>query len=110
MPKENTGTTDGVFPKRETTYVGFRTDTNCWGSFKVREDDVFICTPPKCGTTWTRAICAFLILDTLKLDGNLTTISPWIDTKLGSLEARLKILEAQTHRRFLMTHTPLDGI
>lgn len=110
MLNENLGTTDSVLPKRKTTYLGPLTDTNRWDDFGVREDDIFICTPPKCGTTWTQAICAFLILDTLQLNGNLLHISPWFDSKLLSLEDCLRILEGQTHRRFIKTHTPLDGI
>ena len=98
------------FPKRKTTYVGGLTDSNRWDLFQARENDIFVCTPPKCGTTWTQAICAFLILDTNRLEGNLGEISPWIDNKRVPVDVCLGILEAQTHRRFIKTHTPLDGI
>ena len=98
------------FPQRTSTYVGRFTDTNRWDSFQLREDDIFVCTPPKCGTTWTQAICALLIFDTPDYSGKLTNISPWFDSKLDSLENCLATLESQKHRRFLKTHSPLDGI
>jgi hypothetical protein len=103
--------TDGTkTPQRTTTYEGRLTDTSRWDSFQIRPDDVFICTPPKCGTTWTRAICANLIFGKPDFDGKITDISPWVDSKIESLEMCMGILESQTHRRFIKTHTPLDGI
>lgn len=97
-------------PHRSSTYVGRLTDTSRWDAFRNRADDVFICTPPKCGTTWTQAICANLILGTPDFEGKITDISPWFDSKLESLEKCLDDLETQSHRRFIKTHTPLDGI
>ncbi len=55
-------------------------------------------------------ICALLIFQTVDLPARLTELSPWLDflgTPLDSIVARL---EAQPHRRFIKTHTPLDGI
>lgn len=102
---------DGMeLPERTTTYVGHLTDTSRWNSFQVRRDDLFICTPPKCGTTWTQAICANLIFRRSGFEGKITDISPWLDSKLESSEICMGILESQTHRRFIKTHTPLDGI
>ena len=97
-------------PQRTCVYEGRFTDTSRWDSFQMREDDIFVCTPPKCGTTWTQAICALLIFDTPDYSGKLTNISPWLDSKLDTLENFLANLESQKHRRFLKTHTPLDGI
>ena len=101
---------DAMLPQCTVTYAGPLTDTNRWDLFQARENDIFVCTPPKCGTHWTQAICAFLILDTNRLEGVLNAISPWIDNKRMSVDVCMGILEAQTHRRFIKTHTPLDGI
>ena len=99
-----------TLPMRTSGYAGRLTDTTRWDPFRVRPDDIFICTPPKCGTTWTQAICAHLIFGTPEIAGKLTDISPWFDSKLEKLDVCLATLEAQTHRRFMKTHTPLDGI
>jgi aryl sulfotransferase len=37
-------------------------------------------------------------------------ISPWIDAAFAPIEDYLKQVEAQTHRRFIKTHTPFDGL
>jgi aryl sulfotransferase len=36
-------------------------DNRRWAEFKPRPDDIFICTPAKCGTTWTQTIVANLL-------------------------------------------------
>ena len=97
-------------PERNSTYLGPFTDTSRWDNFKHRQDDIFICTPPKCGTTWTQAICAMLVFG--KVDHGLKpgVISPWIDAQLAPIDDYLKQVESQNHRRFIKTHTPLDGI
>ena len=110
MPS-HTSTSDPLeLPQRTTTYLGRRTDSRRWDQFKPRADDVFICTPPKCGTTWTQAICAMLIFGRADFDNKIGDVSPWLDANMVSIEACLQTLDAQTHRRFIKTHTPLDGI
>lgn len=97
-------------PKRSSSYIGRVTDTSRWDAFEARQDDIFICSPPKCGTTWVQAICLFLLIEKPSLDGKLADISPWFDCRLDNLSACLDRLSAQTHRRFIKTHSPLDGI
>jgi len=36
--------------------------------------------------------------------------APWIDANFEPIDEYLKLVEAQTHRRFIKTHTPFDGI
>lgn len=85
-------------------------DSTRWEGFRLRPGDIVISTPPKCGTTWTQRICALLILQTPHLEKPLTTYSPWIDILTTPIAEVLGDLEAQTHRRFIKTHTPFDGI
>jgi aryl sulfotransferase len=75
-----------------------------------RPDDIVISAPAKCGTTWLQMICAVEIFQTTKLDRPLDRISPWLDVLMRPLDEVLADLEAQTHRRFIKTHTPLDGL
>src|ERR1041385_3125526 len=85
-------------------------DSNRWDGFELRPGDIIITTPPKCGTTWTQMICALLILQEPELPVPLDTLSPWIDMVTRARTEVFADLAAQTHRRFIKTHTPLDGI
>ena len=91
-------------------YEGFVYDSNRWEGFELRPGDLIISTPPKCGTTWTQMICALLILQEPELPLPLDTLSPWIDMVTRARSEVFADLEAQKHRRFIKTHTPLDGI
>jgi aryl sulfotransferase len=91
-------------------YHSIIADSARWDSFSLREGDIIISTPPKCGTTWTQMICAMLIFQTPELPGPLDQISPWLDQVLRPLDAVVADLDAQEHRRFIKSHTPLDGL
>jgi len=93
-----------------TRYRSFVADSDRWDGFECRADDIIISTPPKCGTTWTQMLCALLIFDTDDLPRPLTELSPWLDMQLRPKEAVFEHLAAQQHRRFIKTHTPLDGL
>ena len=86
------------------------TDSARWEGFAFRADDVVISTPPKCGTTWMQMCCAELIFGRPDPPGRLADLSPWIDMQTESRDSVFATLAAQTHRRFIKSHTPLDGI
>jgi len=92
------------------TYRAMTYDSSRWDGFAFRDGDIVISTPPKCGTTWLQMICALLVLGTPDFDGDLDRISPWLDSLTRPHEALLADLEAQRHRRFIKTHTPLAGL
>src|SRR6476661_2347645 len=85
-------------------------DSSRWDGFELRPGDIIIASPPKCGTTWTQMICALLILQTPDLPLPLDRLSPWIDMVNRARTDVFADLQAQAHRRFIKTHTPLDGI
>ncbi len=91
-------------------YASYLSDSARWDDFGFRHDDIVICTPAKCGTTWMQMICALLIFQSNALPGRLDKLSPWLDSKSESLGRVVAALEAQKHRRFIKTHTPLDGL
>ncbi len=97
-------------PPQGAIYLGPITDTRRWAPFKHRPDDIFICTPPKCGTTWTQAICAMFIFDGPDHGHQPGVVSPWVDAVFSELDDCMMQVEAQHHRRYLKTHTPFDGI
>jgi aryl sulfotransferase len=51
-----------------------------------------------------------LIFQTPDLPAPLTTLSPWLDMRIRSVEEVHAQLAAQQHRRFIKTHTPLDWV
>jgi hypothetical protein len=85
-------------------------DNARWDGFELRPDDIIISTPAKCGTTWTQMICALLIFQTTTFDRPLDVISPWMDMMTRSRDDIVTDLDAQTHRRFIKSHTPYDGL
>lgn len=93
-----------------TRYRSFLFDNARWDGFTFRDDDIVLSIPTKCGTTWMQMICALLIFQTDKLDRPLGLLSPWVDALTRSQDDIFQDLDAQTHRRFIKTHTPLDGL
>jgi len=85
-------------------------DSARWERFTFRPDDVVISTPSKCGTTWMQTIVGMLLLDRTDLGAPISTISPWLDMLIRSDDEVFALLDSQTHRRFIKTHTPLDGV
>jgi len=55
-------------------------------------------------------ICALLIFQRTTFDRSLDLISPWVDMQTRDIGDVMTDLEAQRHRRFIKTHTPLDGL
>ena len=91
-------------------YQGFFADSSRWERFTVRPDDVVISTPAKCGTTWMQTIVGMLLFDRTDLGAPIGTISPWLDMLTRTEEEVFALLQGQRHRRFIKTHTPLDGL
>lgn len=85
-------------------------DSTRWNGFPFRDDDIVISTPPKCGTTWTQMICALLIFQTTDFGRPLDEITPWLDQSTRDRGEVFEAFAAQEHRRFIKTHTPLDGL
>ena len=85
-------------------------DSARWLSFPFRDGDIVISSRSKTGTTWVQMICALLIFQTPQLPAPLAQLSPWLDHLIAAPEQVYARLAAQDHRRFIKTHTPLDGI
>jgi aryl sulfotransferase len=91
-------------------YVSPDEDSGRWDGFPFRPGDIVISTRSKTGTTWVQMICALLIFQSPAPPASLTELSPWLDMLTAPKETVYARLEAQQHRRFIKTHTPLDGI
>jgi len=84
-------------------------DSRVWNDFEFRDDDIIIGTWAKSGTTWMQQIIGQLIFGGQE-DLPVSEISPWLDFVLPPLEPMLAGVKAQTHRRFIKTHLPLDAL
>src|SRR4051812_24549858 len=77
--------------------------------FPFRPGDIMICTWSKSGTTWMQQIVSQLVLD-----GDPDTygqeLSPWPEFRVQPKEHWFAMAEAQKHRRFLKSHSPLHAI
>lgn len=85
-------------------------DSGRWHGFAFRPGDIVISTRSKSGTTWMQMICALLVFQTPDLPARLSRLSPWLDWLVAPRAEVFATLDAQDHRRFIKTHTPLDGI
>ena len=85
-------------------------DSGRWIGFPFRDGDVVISTRSKSGTTWMQMICALLVFRTPDLPAPISELSPWLDWLVTPRDDVYARLAAQHHRRFIKTHTPLDGV
>jgi len=85
-------------------------DSTRWLGFPHRPGDIVISTRSKSGTTWVQMICALLVFQTPRLPAPLADLSPWLDWLVEPREEVFARLGGQQHRRFIKTHTPLDGL
>jgi hypothetical protein len=91
-------------------YKSFIDDNSRWDRLRLRDDDIIITTPSKSGTTWMQMCCALLIFQTPEPPAPLAVLSPWLDMLTWPIDEVIALLDAQRHRRFIKTHTPLDGL
>jgi aryl sulfotransferase len=104
-------------PKQEMTdmrnrklYLGPLTDNRRWDMLNIRPDDVFVVTPPKCGTTWMQTIVALLLSGDPEVETELSVKMPWIDIRVREMSEVAARLDAMTRRRSMKSHTPMDGL
>lgn len=91
-------------------YTSADEDSARWEGFAFRNGDVVVSTRSKHGTTWVQTILLLLIHEQTDLPAPLAVLSPWLDHLVESREEVFARLEAQSHRRVVKTHTPLDGV
>jgi len=96
-------------PTKTREFHNHHFDSTVWNDFAFRDDDIVIATYAKSGTTWMQQIVAQLIFNG-DPDVNVAELSPWIDLRVPPKEEKLAAVEAQTHRRFLKTHLPVDAL
>eukprot|EP00040_Diaphanoeca_grandis_P015283 m.77797 g.77797 ORF g.77797 m.77797 type:complete len:426 (+) comp25053_c0_seq1:44-1321(+) len=105
-------------PTRKYDYHNHHLNSDKWDfCYTQRPGDVVIATAYKSGTTWMQTIVGNLIFkgqipdwDNEELDHGVLDMAPWLDMRLPPPPVVTGLLEAQTHRRFIKTHLPLDAL
>jgi len=100
---------DTAWPVKTTEMHNQHIDSTVWNDFQFRDDDIIISTYAKSGTTWMQQIVSQLLFSG---DTEIDTqaMSPWVDMRLPPKDVKLPFLEAQTHRRFIKTHLPVEAL
>ena len=96
-------------PVKSREFHNHHFDSTMWNGFKFRDDDIIIATYAKSGTTWVQQIVSQLLFNGAE-DVDVAEMSPWLDLRVPPREIKLPLVEAQTHRRFLKTHLPVDAL
>jgi aryl sulfotransferase len=97
-----------LLPRKTRELHNHHMDSTVWNDFAFRDDDVIVGTYAKSGTTWTQQIVGQLIFQG-DPDVRIADLSPWWDMRIIPPEVREAVL-AQTHRRVLKTHLPVDAL
>lgn len=98
-----------AWPKKTRELHSHHFDSTIWNDFVFRDDDIVIATYAKSGTTWAQQIVAQLIFGGRE-NVDVATLSPWLDLRVPPKEEKLAAVAAQTHRRFVKTHLPVDAL
>src|ERR1700761_9109304 len=98
-----------VYPEKRREFHNHHFDSTIWNDFAFRDDDIVVATYGKSGTTWLQQIVGQLVF--AGAEGvPVAEISPWLDLRVPPKAVKLSMVEAQTHRRFLKTHLPVDAL
>jgi aryl sulfotransferase len=98
-----------AWPRKARELHNHHFDSTIWNDLRFRDDDIVIATYAKAGTTWTQQIVAQLLFGG-DPDLAVADMSPWLDLRVPPKAEKLPLVEAQTHRRFLKTHLPVDAL
>ena len=96
-----------AWPVKQRELTMWVIDSRKWNGFEFRDDDIVIATWAKSGTTWMQQIVSQLIFAG-KPDLYGAQSSPWLDFRM--VPEMVERAVAQTHRRYLKTHLPLESL
>ena len=102
--------TDSIaWPQKTRELHNHHFDSTIWNDFQFRDDDIVIATYAKAGTTWVQQIVSQLLFNGEE-GMEVAEMSPWLDLRVPPKQAKLPAVEAQSHRRFVKTHLPVDAL
>jgi hypothetical protein len=74
--------------------------------FVVKDDDVFIVTYPRSGTTWTEQMVHLLVNKGEQGEQRLTDAVPWLETLPHRPNGMIEFLKTMPQRRLFTSHLP----
>jgi len=98
-----------AYPKKSRELHSHHFDSTIWNDFKFRDDDIIISTYAKSGTTWMQQMLAQMLMGP-NPDLAVAELSPWLDLRVPPKAVKLEAVAAQTGRRILKTHLPVDAL
>ena len=98
-----------AWPRKTREVQSHHFDSTVWNGFPIRDDDIIVATYAKSGTTWTQQIVGQLVFQGDE-SAPVAEISPWLDLRVPEKQLKWDLLAAQTHRRMIKTHLPLDAL
>lgn len=101
--------TEAAWPSKSRELHSHHFDSTIWNDLQFRSDDIIIASYAKSGTTWLQQIVAQMLFNG-DPDVAVAEISPWLDLRVPPKEVKLPMVEAQTHRRIMKTHLPVDAL
>jgi len=101
--------TNVLWPQKTRDLHNHHFDSTVWDDFAFRHGDIVVATYAKTGTTWTQQIVGQLLHNAAE-GIDISKLCPWIDLRVPPKEEKLAMVEAQTHRRCLKTHLPVDAL
>jgi aryl sulfotransferase len=96
-------------PRKTRDIHNHHIDSTIWDDFRFRDDDIIVATYGKSGTTWTQQIIGQMLFGP-DPELEVAELSPWLDMRVPPKHVKLPQVEAQTRRRFLKTHLPVDAL
>lgn len=100
---------ESMWPQKIRELHNHHFDSTVWNDFAFRDDDIVIATYAKSGTTWVQQIVGQLIFNGAE-DVEVAELSPWLDLRVPPKQVKLEAVAAQTHRRFIKSHLPVDAL
>jgi len=98
-----------AWPKKIRELHSHHFDSTIWNDLQFRDDDIVIGTYAKAGTTWMQQMIAQMMSGG-DPDLQVAEMSPWLDLRVPPKAVKLPVVEAQTHRRFMKTHLPVNAL
>ena len=100
---------DIAWPRKTREMHNHHMDSTVWNDLEFRDDDIIVATYAKSGTTWTQQIVGQLVFGG-DPSVEIAEISPWVDLRVPPKDVKLAMLAAQTNRRIMKTHLPLEAL